>query len=48
MAAIIGFASDTPQAAVVDPAAQAALLNFDQTVDHYETELHHGRPPSPH
>jgi hypothetical protein len=41
MAAITGFAGNTPQAAVVDSAAQAVLLNFDQTVDHYEAELHH-------
>jgi hypothetical protein len=29
------------QAAVVDLAAQAALSNFDTTVDHYEAEQHH-------
>jgi heme-degrading monooxygenase HmoA len=48
MAAITNFASNRPQAAVVDPAAQALLLNFDQTVDHYEAQLHHRRSPSPH
>jgi heme-degrading monooxygenase HmoA len=41
MAAIVSFAGDTPQAAVVDPVAQAALSTFDQTVVHYETEPHH-------
>lgn len=40
-AAITGFAGNTPQAAVVDAAAQAILLDFDQTVDHYEAERHH-------
>ena len=38
MAAITGFAGNTPRAAVVDAAAQAILLDFDQTVDHYEAE----------
>lgn len=41
MAAITSFAGNTPQAAVVDPAAQAALVNFDKTVDHYEAQQHH-------
>lgn len=40
MAAITDFAGTTPRAAVVDPAAQAALLSFDQRVDHYEAEVH--------
>jgi heme-degrading monooxygenase HmoA len=41
MAAITGFARNTPQAAVVHPAAQAALLNFNKTVDHYEAQQYH-------
>jgi heme-degrading monooxygenase HmoA len=41
MAAITGFAGNTPQAAVVHPAAQAALLNFNTTVDHYEVQQYH-------
>jgi heme-degrading monooxygenase HmoA len=41
MAAVTSFAGNTPQAAVVDRAAQAILLDFDQTVDHYEAEQHH-------
>ena len=35
MAAIIGFAGNRPNAAVVHPAAQTVLLKFDKTVDHY-------------
>jgi heme-degrading monooxygenase HmoA len=41
MADITGFAGNTLRAAVVDPAAQAVLLNFDKTVDHYEAQQHH-------
>jgi heme-degrading monooxygenase HmoA len=41
MVAITAFAGNTPKAAVVDSAAQAVLSNFDETVDHYEAELHH-------
>ena len=41
MAAVTGFAGNTPRVAVVDAAAQAILLDFDQTVDHYEAEQHH-------
>lgn len=40
LAAIAGFAGDTPQAAVVDAAAQATLVDFDRTVAHYEAEQH--------
>jgi len=45
MAAITGFAGDTPQSAVVDAAAQAVLSAFDRTVDHYEAEQHYAQPP---
>lgn len=38
MAAITRFAGDTPRAAVVEPAARAALLSFDETVEHYEAQ----------
>jgi heme-degrading monooxygenase HmoA len=37
MDAIAGFAGATPDSAVVEPEARAALLRFDETVDHYET-----------
>jgi heme-degrading monooxygenase HmoA len=40
MAAIAAFAGSTPQSAVVDPAAQAVLLTFDPTVDHYDARHH--------
>ncbi len=40
MDAITAFAGNTPQAAVVEPAARAALLNFSKTVDHYEAQQH--------
>jgi heme-degrading monooxygenase HmoA len=36
MAAIAGFAGDEPGSAVVEPAARAVLLRFDETVVHYE------------
>lgn len=38
MAAVTGFAGDPPNVAVVEPAARAVLLSFDETVEHYETE----------
>jgi len=41
MAAVTGFAGSTLQAAVVHPAAQAALLSFDKTVEHYTVQQYH-------
>jgi hypothetical protein len=41
MAAVRGFAGNTPQVAIVHSAARAALLNVDETVDHYEVQQHH-------
>src|SRR3954470_20909870 len=37
MDAIAGFAGATPDAAVVEPEARAALLHFDEQVHHSET-----------
>jgi heme-degrading monooxygenase HmoA len=36
MAAVRAFAGDRPEQAVVEPEARAALLRFDDTVNHYE------------
>lgn len=36
MAAIQAFAGDNPDRAVVEPAAVAALVDYDKTVRHYE------------
>jgi hypothetical protein len=36
MDAIRAFAGSNPEKAVVEPAAIAALTDFDQTVRHYE------------
>ena len=36
MDAIRTFAGPNPERAVVEPAAAAVLLRFDETVDHYE------------
>jgi heme-degrading monooxygenase HmoA len=41
MAAVTAFAGDTPEVAVVEPAARAALVTFDTTVEHYAAEPHH-------
>ena len=38
MDAIAGFAGATPDSAVVEPEARAALLRFDETVRHYEAD----------
>jgi heme-degrading monooxygenase HmoA len=38
MDAIAGFAGPAPDTAVVEPAARAALLRFDETVRHYEAD----------
>jgi heme-degrading monooxygenase HmoA len=36
MEAVQAFAGDTPEHAVVEPEARAALVRFDQTVHYYE------------
>jgi heme-degrading monooxygenase HmoA len=36
MEAVHAFAGDRPEQAVVEPEARAALIGFDQTVQHYE------------
>lgn len=38
--AIRAFAGDSLETAVVEPAAQAVLLAYDQTVTHHQLELH--------
>jgi heme-degrading monooxygenase HmoA len=38
MDAVAGFAGATPDRAVVEPAARATLVRFDETVRHYETD----------
>jgi hypothetical protein len=42
MDAVRGFAGPDPQKAVVEPAARAALSDFDETVTHYEVVVHTG------
>jgi heme-degrading monooxygenase HmoA len=39
MEAIHGFAGLTPEVAVVEPAAEAALLSFDSHVEHHDVLL---------
>jgi heme-degrading monooxygenase HmoA len=41
MAAVSGFTGNSPQTAVVHPAARAALVTADDTVDHYKVRQHH-------
>jgi heme-degrading monooxygenase HmoA len=36
MDAVRAFAGEQPEVAVVEPAARAALVRFDETVSHYE------------
>jgi heme-degrading monooxygenase HmoA len=36
MGAVRAFAGERPASAVVEPEARAALVRFDETVDHYE------------
>lgn len=43
MDAVRGFAGPDPERAVVEPAARAALSDFDETVNHYEIVTHTGR-----
>ena len=40
MDAVRGFAGPDPERAVVEPAARAALSDFDATVTHYEVVVH--------
>ena len=40
MDAIRGFAGPQPDKAVVEPAARAALSDFDETATHYEVVVH--------
>jgi uncharacterized protein len=42
MDAVRGFAGSDPAKAVVEPAARAALSDFDETVTHYEVVVHTG------
>jgi uncharacterized protein len=42
MDAIRGFAGPDPEKAVVEPAARAALSDFEETVTHYEVVMHAG------
>jgi uncharacterized protein len=43
MDAVRGFAGPEPGKAVVEPAARAALSDFDETVTHYEIVAHTGK-----
>lgn len=45
MEAIRQFAGDTPEKAVVEPAAQAVLESFDANVQHYEILMSTFPPP---
>lgn len=42
MDAVRGFAGPDPERAVVEPAARAALSDFEETVTHYEVVVHTG------
>jgi len=42
LAAVRAFAGSTPERAVVEPAARAVLVGFDQSVTHYEVTLEAG------
>lgn len=42
MDAVRGFARPDPERAVVEPAARAALSDFEETVTHYEVLVHTG------
>jgi uncharacterized protein len=42
MDAVRGFAGPDPERAVVEPAARAALADFEETVTHYEVVAHTG------
>jgi hypothetical protein len=43
MDAVRGFAGPDPERAVVEPAARAALSDFEETVTHYEVVVHTGK-----
>lgn len=43
MDAVRGFAGPDPERAVVEPAARAALSDFEETVTHYEVVVHTGQ-----
>ncbi len=45
MDAVRGFAGPDPDRAVVEPAARAALSDFEDTVTHYEVVVHSGENP---
>jgi heme-degrading monooxygenase HmoA len=47
MQAIAAFAGDAPEHAVVEPEAEALLLNYDRTVQHYEVAAASGLPFDP-
>ena len=47
MQAIAAFAGDTPERAVVEPEAQAMLLDYDRMVQHYEVAAASGLPFDP-
>src|SRR5215470_3891788 len=42
MAAVRAFAGTNPERAVVEPAAKAVLIGFEQAVSHYEVALEVG------
>ncbi|MGE5511033.1 MAG: antibiotic biosynthesis monooxygenase [Bacteroidota bacterium] len=44
MDAIIAFAGAAPETAVVEPEAEAVLIDYDRTVQHYELVANSGRP----
>jgi heme-degrading monooxygenase HmoA len=44
MDAVRGFAGSVPERAVVEPAARALLIEFDDFVSHYEVVLEAGAP----
>jgi len=43
MAAVRAFAGNSPERAVVEPAARSVLVGFDQTVSHYQVSFEAGR-----
>ena len=47
MAAVEQFAGPTPELAVVEPAARAALTSYDATVRHYDVLVSPSEPSAP-
>lgn len=47
MQAVAAFAGANPDAAVVDPEAQALLLDYDQAVQHHDLVCARGLPMAP-